>query len=242
MGQAAAAAGPASQAVAGQAVAAATSAAAPVLATACPVAVGGGGGVGGCTLGVEVHVFGIVPDVRVRSRFGYVAAESVVQPRLQQGPVRAADGSARAFTVSVGQLVHLSFVFGAAGRCLGSDALGTREWVQQAGAAAGADTALDRLNPFADATTPHASTSLRQTRTSCHTVDRHTHLGPFPTAPPLPPGNPLRSCVVLLRPGVAAALAATHHQHHALRSVCCALQHPTSNICLGFVLRGSTKS
>lgn len=111
MGQAAAAAGPASQAVAGQAVAAGTAAAASVLATACPVVVGGGGGgVGGFTMDVEVHVFGIVPDVRVRSRFGYVGAESVVQPRLQQGPVRAAAGSARAVTVSVGRLVNSSCV------------------------------------------------------------------------------------------------------------------------------------
>ncbi|MEW5304892.1 MAG: hypothetical protein WDW36_007469 [Sanguina aurantia] len=87
---------------AGQAVAATAAGGLLLSGTVCPVTMDGAGGERP-TLDVEVHVFGIVPDVCVRSRAGYV--ESVVvqqrQRQQQQGPVRAAEGSARAVRVSL---------------------------------------------------------------------------------------------------------------------------------------------
>lgn len=48
---------------------------------------------------VDVCVFGVVPDICVRSRLGYVEANSSVGVQQRQGAVMAAGGTVRAFKV-----------------------------------------------------------------------------------------------------------------------------------------------
>lgn len=118
---------------------------------------------------------------------------------------------------------------GAVRRCLRSISMGLRGWfgehmrqqVQKL-----RQTTRIHL-PLLQPTCQHLTPALTQHLTPSIASTFSTHLGPYVTAPPLPPDGPPQSFVVLFCSDVASFLTATHHQHPLLRSVPFAA-HPTS--------------